>query len=287
MGERMAEEKPRSRVAREFDTEGELVEEYESRLALGQVSIPHRPDLAAGARCDVVLLHPLTGHMLPLGATVAWSDPEAGGIAEIDGFGPEVLEQVRRFVDFHSASRALRERVEASDDAGAMEDRPGEAVPPAAEDGGEPAGEGGEDEDPLLLRTQIPAHVHERLRRLPTHEVYRLAKSGNFPERVALERIYGKIVWEPLLQNQNLTPPEVARIARMGTLPKPLIDTIVSHAGWLTQALVRRALLSNPRLGGRALDKVLRALSKAELRAVPAQTAYPYRVREAAKRLIS
>jgi hypothetical protein len=72
----------------------------------------------------------------------------------------------------------------------------------------------------------------------------------------------------------------------MGTLPKPLIDVIVSHAGWLTKPLVRRALMSNPRLEGRSLMKVLRALPKPELKVVPLQTAYSYRVREAAKRLL-
>lgn len=346
----------RGRVAREFDTEAELVEEYQSRLSVGQVALPFREELVVGAPCDVVLLHPLTGHMLSLRTTITWADPAAGALAAIDEFGAEAEEQVRAFVDVHAASRTLRRRVEAFDEAETNEKLEAEPPPPPAvewgdetdrdrafasdtaseevwaedtptDDGAGPqpeyvaadedetthdvqapdedeaddeaeatggdgvegaweGGDGQEGDDPLLLRTQIPAHVHERLRRLPTHEVYRLAKSGNFPERVALERIYGKIVWEPLLQNQNLTPPEVARIARMGTLPKPLIDVIVSHAGWLTQPLVRRALLTNPRLGGRALDKVLRALPKVELKAVPGQTAYPYRVREAAKRML-
>ncbi len=72
----------------------------------------------------------------------------------------------------------------------------------------------------------------------------------------------------------------------MGTLPKPLIDVIVSHAGWLSKSVVRRALLSNPRLSGRALTKVLRALPKPELKLVPQQRAYPYRVRQAANRLL-
>ena len=114
----------------------------------------------------------------------------------------------------------------------------------------------------------------------------RVAKSGQLAERTALERIYGKAVWEALLNNPNLTPPEVARIARMGTLPKPLIEHIVAHPGWVTKALVRRALLSNPRLSGRSLTKVLRTIPKAELMLVPTQSAYPYRVREAAKRIL-
>jgi hypothetical protein len=140
--------------------------------------------------------------------------------------------------------------------------------------------------DAELVRTKIPAHVQERLRHLKLHEVYRVARTGNLAERIALERIFGKTVWEPLLQNQNLTPPEVARIARMGTLPRPLLDMIASHQGWLSKSLVQRALLSNPRLGGRALTKVLHSLPKTELALVPQQAAYPWRTREAAKRLL-
>lgn len=141
-------------------------------------------------------------------------------------------------------------------------------------------------EDESRRQRHNPATLMKRLRALPQHEVYKLARRGNQAERIALERIYGKGVWETLLRNPNLSPPEVARIARMGTLPKPLIDVIVDHAGWLSKSLVRRALLSNPRLTGRALNKVLRALPKSELKVVPQQRAYPYRVREAAKRLI-
>jgi hypothetical protein len=72
----------------------------------------------------------------------------------------------------------------------------------------------------------------------------------------------------------------------MGTLPKPLVESIVARASWLSSSLVRRALLSNPRLDGRALTTVLRALAKAELELVPQQTAYPAKVREAARQLI-
>ena len=39
--------------------------------------------------------------------------------------------------------------------------------------------------------------------------------------------MYGKNVWEALLRNPRLTAPEVARIARMGQLPRPLIEIIV------------------------------------------------------------
>ena len=130
------------------------------------------------------------------------------------------------------------------------------------------------------------ANVQERIRGLNAVEQRRVARSGTLAERVALERLYGKNVWEPLLQNLQLTPPEVARIARMGALPKPLLESIVANPRWITAPIVRRALLTNPRLGGEALTTVLRAMPRAELQLVPTQTAYPSRVREAAKGMV-
>jgi hypothetical protein len=113
-----------------------------------------------------------------------------------------------------------------------------------------------------------------------------MARDGDVHERVLLERIYGKLVWEPLLRNPRLGLPEVARIARMGALPRPLIEIIVGNAGWLKSPEVRRALLSNPRLGADQIPRVLRLLARHELRLVPAQTAYPPPVRDAARRLL-
>jgi hypothetical protein len=98
--------------------------------------------------------------------------------------------------------------------------------------------------------------------------------------------MYGKAVWEALLRNPRLTPPEVARIARMGMLPRPLIEIIVGNSAWLQIPEVRRALLVNPRLGTDQILRVLRLIPKHELKLVAVQTAYPYSVRDAAKRML-
>ena len=45
--------------------------------------------------------------------------------------------------------------------------------------------------------------VQQRLRKLKMGEVSRLAQTGELEERVALERMYGKAVWELLLSNNN------------------------------------------------------------------------------------
>jgi hypothetical protein len=103
---------------------------------------------------------------------------------------------------------------------------------------------------------------------------------------MALERLYGKTVWEALLRNPRVTHPEVARIARMGALPRPLLELIVGNTAWLRSPEVRRALLSNLRLTPDMITRVLRLLPKHELRLVPQQTAYPHPVRDVARRIL-
>src|SRR2546423_6113514 len=109
---------------------------------------------------------------------------------------------------------------------------------------------GGDDDD-----REVARNVHERLRGLTLVEQIRIAQHGEMHERIVLERMYHKTVWEPLLRNPRITGPEVARIARMGALPRPQLETIVSNGAWLQVPEVRRALLSNPRLGP---DQILR-----------------------------
>jgi len=142
-----------------------------------------------------------------------------------------------------------------------------------------------EDEEEAEVR-KIALNVHERLRGLNLQQQMKIAQHGEMSERIVLERLYGKTVWEALLRNPRITGPEVARIARMGALPKPQIETIVNNATWLQIPEVRRALLSNPRLALDQIYRVLRLLPKHELKLAAIQTAYPFPVRDAAKRMI-
>jgi hypothetical protein len=133
---------------------------------------------------------------------------------------------------------------------------------------------------------RAPRHVHERLRGLTLAAQIKLAASGELHERIMLERLYGKNVWESLLRNPRLTPPEVSRIARYGALPRVLLEIILGNATWLAVPEVRRALLANPRLGTDQILKVLRLTPKYELRLAASQTAYPQAVRQAARLLL-
>jgi len=131
-----------------------------------------------------------------------------------------------------------------------------------------------------------PTSVHDRLRGLTLVQQLKVAKTGELTERIALERIYGKNVWDALLHNPRLTGPEVARIARMGALPRVLVEVIVTNAAWLQMPEVRRALLTNPRLGQDQIARILRLLSKTELRVAAGAMVYSHAVRNAAKKLL-
>jgi len=129
-------------------------------------------------------------------------------------------------------------------------------------------------------------NIHERLRGLTLVQQIKMARDGDASERVVLERMYGKNVWEALLRNPRLTGPEVARIARMGALPRPMIELIVNNGAWLQIPEVRRALLTNPRLGVDHVQRILRLMPKHELKLAPNQSAYSFAVRDAARRML-
>jgi len=145
-----------------------------------------------------------------------------------------------------------------------------------------------EDDDPPATdeERKLALNVQERLRGLTMAQQIKIAKSGEAQERIVLERMYGKTVWEALLRNPRLTGPEVARIARMGSLPRPLIEVIVSNGAWLQIPEVRRSLLSNPRLAPDQIVRVVRLLPKHELKLAAIQTTYPMAVREVVRRLL-
>ncbi len=145
---------------------------------------------------------------------------------------------------------------------------------------------GADDHDPGSPRHAIVAARAAKLRNLTPEQRIHYARSSIQEERVLLERIYGSVVWELLLRNPKITVPEVARMARKGSMPRPLLDFITDNEQWVRHSLVRRALLGNPRLTGDSITKVLRCLPPRELKLVPQQTAYPPAVRQAASRLM-
>lgn len=216
-------------------------------------------------------------------ARVVFSDGAGVGL-ELSMVGDERLALVER-LRWQRTQPVLPDEAhdEASDEAS---DETGEIVAPApmaSSAGVANDDDDGADRDPAAPRR---APLHERVRNLSVAEQLKLAHQGEQQERILLERLYGKTVWEALLRNPRLTAPEVARIARMGALPKPLLEIIVGNGAWLQVPEVRRALLGNPRLAPEQIVRVLRLLPKHELKLVPAQLAYPAAVRDVARRLL-
>jgi hypothetical protein len=226
-------------------------------LQAGGVFIPGC-ELGLDTECDLVV-RGRAGEQV-VAARVVYVAPAGGAGLELVGFGPAIREQL--------ASLGTEPPIERE---------AGPETEPEAEPEIEPPEPGDEPESRRL---------HDRLRGLSLAEQVKMAHAGDQTERMLLERIYGKNVWEPLLRNPRLTAPEVSRIARMGALPRPLLEVIVSNGSWLQIPEVRRALLSNPRLGTDQILRVLRLMPKHELKLASMQTAYPMAVRDAAKRLM-
>jgi hypothetical protein len=222
------------------------LERERPNLERGSVVAAGAAGLAVGAFCDVELVFP-SGETATLPARAVLAT-DAGTVLAFDGF-----------------DRAALQRLLAAPE-------PGPAV-----DGGESEAE----------PEEVPsATVQERLRGLPVVEQLRVAREGSVTERIALERLYGKTVWEALLRNTRITAPEVARLAKMGTMPRPLLELIVANPAWLQVPQIRRALLSNGRLSQDMVQRVLALLPRNELKLVPQNTAYPPAVRMAAKAMV-
>lgn len=238
-----------SRVRIEFDSEEDLRARFETTLSHGGASAPAIVGLGPGDELEISLIHPANLARLNLRAKIVMVKPDGGvGIAIMD-FTPELRDEIAEWIETHS--RRANER---------------------AEQGG--------------TAEQVAANLHQRLRNLSVPDQLKVARTGDLQERVVLERIYGKHVWEALLANPKLTPPEVMRIARMPQIPRPLLEVIVANNSWLASAHVRRALLGNRRLAHELALKVLRITPKPELKLATKQTAYPPRIRQAAKRML-
>jgi hypothetical protein len=255
-------------------------------------------------------------------ARVVYIDPATGCGLELVGFGPEMKDQLAQLastpaeVAAVAATRQRRKRVLTnrsrrnsievltlddkddsasiiaggvpSDDDFVDEGDEDEALDDECEPPAEDA-ESASDDDIAVSRTasgRIPLNAQERLRGISLAEQLKIARGPSASERMALERMYGKNVWEALLHNPGLTTPEVARLSRLGTLPRVLLELIVNNNTWLQVPEVRRALLGNPRLGTDQVTRVLRLLPKHELKIASTVPAYPASVRSIAKKMI-
>lgn len=224
--------------------------DYEANLRKGRAFVAGADGVAERERCALEIEHPATGARIQMLAEAVWVGAEGVGLA---------------FVDLDAAAKAKID---------------GLAAPPEQDvEQGEPDAKDG----PAIVREagrpRGPRNLHERVRMLSIGQREELARHGSLTERVALERAYGGVVWEGLLQNAALSTAEVARIARNGTLPKPLVNTIVGNAGWVSCPEVQRALMTNPRCTGAHLERVVRAIPANELKRLALNCPYRSEVR--------
>jgi hypothetical protein len=249
----------------------ELAADFEANLRKGRAFVRGASGLPQRAACTLHIVHPEGGATLDLLAEAVWvsEHPETGGIGlEIVNFDAQTRDSLEAFVAANEPLRARsgthRRRVEPAEVASEPTPREG------------------------LVSQTAPTkrNLHERVRELSVDERNALAREGNLPERVALERRYGSSVWEGLLQNPQLTSREVCVMAKSGNLATNLISQIVANAGWLADNSIRNALLQNPRVSASQLERVLRAAPQAELRTLAEQNNARMQVRSTAKKLI-
>lgn len=247
-------------------------------LVAGGVFVPGY-DLALNVDCELVL-RGADAAELRIPARVVWSNGSGIGL-QLENCDADLKQRITALANGVGAGETAE--LDAGEIAVATAAAAGAAV--VAGDGAFGATDTDADE-PAPVDDRKAGNMHERLRGLTLAQQVKIAQHGEVSERVLLERMYSKNVWEALLRNPRLTGPEVGRIARMGSLPRPQMEIILNNGGWLQIPEVRRALLSNPRLGTDQILRILRLMPKHEIKLAATQTVYPLAVRDAAKRLI-
>jgi hypothetical protein len=245
----------RPRIEIEFAGLEEMRREFEQNFQHGRASLSPAPeDLAVFSDCDVVLVRP-DGVECAVPAQVVARYAVAGTDTigfEFSGFGADAIARLKEFVFADGTEPGIG--------------REGDAAP--------------------RERRRPGQTLQEQLRGLSTEQQAKRARNGSLEERVCLERTYGKTVWEALLKNPGITVPEVARIAKKGTVPRVLLDIIIDNSSWVKTPPVRRALLENSHLSADQLQKVMRHAPKSELKQIEKSGAFPSAAREVAKRLL-
>jgi hypothetical protein len=288
-----------------FASADEMAQEYTTNLQHGRAFVLQADAIDVLADCTLVLVDTTSGRELSLAAHavfVAPGGPPNDVGVELRPFDDTVRDNIRNFIEGKAPPQAEAAPAQGDDasaeNAQAQTDETPAAAASQADGDKAPDDETPDDETPDdeakasddnadADDNKRPKNRIEMIRKLSQNEQHKMGRSGELSDRVMLERLYGKNVWPDLLANPKLTIPEVARIARKGTVPRPLLEKIIENNRWIHEASVRRALLSNPRIGGEAINKLLRITPKVELKSMSKTTAYPSQVREAARRLFA
>ena len=263
---------------------------FEQELSKGRAFVPDETGVSEFDTCELVLEYAGRTHTLRAEAVFVKAEgPRCGVGLQLAPLDAAAMAELHAFVSgAFSDESPTQPAIQPTEDGGEpMQD----ALEPT-QDALEPMQDALElTQDALEPMQDAPGRggaptLHERIRTLSPVAQQRTAVSGTLPERVVLERLFGPNVWEALLSNPRLTIPEVTTIARKGTVPRPLIESLASHPSWLAAPEVQRALLSNPRSTPTVVNKVLRTMARNDLLLVQRQSAYPHAVRAAAKKIL-
>lgn len=252
-----------------YPTAAAFVADHGAVLAKGRAFIAGASAIPDREECELALVVPGVTTPFVVRGEAVWSGPN--GV----GFALQLDATTKRDLAAFAASMAEIVVTDATD-AASVE------VPPDVESSS--AVESSDDEP--ASDSPRAKNLHERIRALNNQQREDVARRGSLPERIALERAFGASVWEGLLQNPQLSVAEVARIAKNGTIPKPLVSFIVGNSAWLASAEVQRALLSNPRCSGGQLDRVLMSMRRIDLQRLTQACPYRSEVRAAATKMV-
>jgi hypothetical protein len=256
---------------------------FEQELSKGRAFVPGETGVSEFDTCELVLEYAGRTHTLRAEAVFVKAEgPRCGVGLQLAPLDAAAMAELQAFV-----GRAVSDEAPTQPAIQPTEDRlePMQDALEPTQDALEPMQDALEPTQDAPVRGGAPT-LHERIRSLSPVAQQRTAVGGTLPERVVLERLFGPNVWEALLSNPRLTIPEVATIARKGTVPRPLIESLANHPSWLAAPEVQRALLSNPRSTPMVVSKVLRTMARNDLLLVQRQSAYPHAVRAAAKKIL-
>jgi hypothetical protein len=297
-----------------FSDRAALTDELDNNLKLGRTFVRDAHGVDVLADCAVVLVHPDDGAELTVtgqAVLISADGPMRGIGVQLRPFDAQVVSAIEAFVRGERATPVEGEKMQGSaepmntesgadseseseSDSESGSDADSESDSGAGSDSDSGSGAGSEsgadadagNSDARASDVQAQPALHERLRKLSVAQQQKIARQGDLQERVMLERLYGKGVWDSLIHNPKLTIPEVASIARKGTIPRPLLEQIVENNTWIQAPVVRRALLGNPRMSGEGIMKLLRITPKHELKIIYKTTTYSSQVREAARKAL-
>ena len=247
---------------------------FEEHLSKRRAFVPDASGVEAFMACVLAIEHGGRTHVVDAEVVYVKDDEPGRGVGlQLAALEGDAMDALRAFVDAACDAPSAGESESAGGNEGEAEEA--EQAEEEEEDGGE-----------STSKSQPPPRMHERIRSLSSAEQHRMAMNGSLSERIALERMYGPSVWETLLKNPRITIPEVARMARKGTLPRPLVEAIGANNAWVAVVDVQRALLSNPRSSTAVILRVLQMMPRRDLILAQSQTAYPAAVRNHARRMV-